>query len=66
LELYLNASLTAEQELLPDFYQSDAGEQQHRADFAAAVARKKYCWINAKQVLEQTVWRDFFRNTFLS
>jgi hypothetical protein len=66
LELYLNASLSAEQELLPDFYQSDAGEQQHRADFAAAVARKKYCWINAKQVLEQTVWRNFFRNTFSS
>jgi hypothetical protein len=66
LELYLKASLRVEEELLPDFYQSDAGETQHRADFIAAVARQKYCWINAKEVLEQTVWRDFFRNTFSS
>jgi hypothetical protein len=66
LELYLHASLSAEQQVLPDFYQSDAGEHQHRADFAAAVERKKYCWINAKQIFEQAVWRDFFRNTFSS
>jgi hypothetical protein len=66
LESYLQASLSMEADLLPDFYQSDAGEQQHRAEFATAVARKKYCWINAPAVLEQPVWRDFFRHTFSS
>jgi hypothetical protein len=66
LKLYLNSSLRVEEELLPDFYATDAGEKQHRADFSAAVARKKYCWIDANAVLKQSVWRDFFLNTFSS
>jgi hypothetical protein len=58
LNSLLNKSLTLEQVLLPDFYNSPLGESQHRASFwHLATKQKELCWVTADRLLSgKTTW----------
>lgn len=56
LEKLLDESLRLEQELVPQFY----NESQHRAGFATAVGKNKYCSADVYAILKDPEWRKFF------
>jgi hypothetical protein len=63
LEILQTASLRMEATLLPESFESDLGESQHRLEFAKAVAQKIFCWIDTKAVLHRIT--DNCRKSFL-
>jgi hypothetical protein len=61
--LLLNLSLIYEYETVPDFFRSEQGESQIRADFAKDGFSEKFCSIDINATLAQRSdqwWREFF------
>lgn len=56
LEALLDESLRLERELVPQFY----NESLHRAEFAAAVDKNKYCSVDVYAILKDPEWLNFF------
>ena len=59
-ERLLNRSLQFEKHLLPEWYESPRGEIEHRAKYAEALEKRKFCSIRAFEVLKDEGWRNFF------
>jgi len=59
LEELLQMSLKFERQILPEW--AAQHEEEHRAAFKRYVDKKKFCTIDADQVLKDDEWRSFFR-----
>mmetsp|Transcript_23893 Transcript_23893/g.42405 ORF Transcript_23893/g.42405 Transcript_23893/m.42405 type:complete len:188 (+) Transcript_23893:1-564(+) len=59
-EAFLNYSLAMEARLLPEFYNTSDGYEDHVASFWKNVQKNKFCWLDTKSVLEQDQWKTFF------
>jgi hypothetical protein len=60
LDIFLEKSLMIEKRLLPEFYNSPAGEASHKKQFQQAIMENNYCHINTNLVLADTGWKQFF------
>ena len=59
-ESLLNRSLQFEKHLLPEWFESPRGEVEHRAKYAVALQKRKFCSVEAFEVLKDEDWRNFF------
>jgi hypothetical protein len=57
--VFLDISLRMEKEILPDYYASSNGEQQHRREFEKSFQSHQFCNVDVVKVVEDDSWRDF-------
>jgi hypothetical protein len=62
LSKLLETSIEFERRILPEWFQTPQGEQQHRAQFDKYVSEHRFCSINAKEAIRDEKWRKFFQS----
>jgi hypothetical protein len=59
-DIFLDMSLRMEKEVLPDYYASANGEEQHRQGFEKSFQRNRFCNVDVAAVVEDdSSLRDF-------
>jgi hypothetical protein len=61
LQQLLEMSLKFEQDVVPDWANEPGREDEHRAAFQSYVDKKKFCNIDANEVLKDEEWQSFFK-----
>jgi hypothetical protein len=61
LQQLLEMSLKFEQDVVPDWANEPGREDEHRAAFRSYVDEKKFCNIDANEVLKDEEWQSFFK-----
>jgi hypothetical protein len=61
LQQLLEMSLKFEQDVVPDWANEPGREDEHRAAFHSYVDKKKFCNIDANEVLKDEEWQSFFK-----